>query len=82
MSLPSLDRSPLALSVSGAPTTIETALEYWNARLAIYAMFLEAKYAGVKTKWFDARNFTADVRFLSPSSLPSLPALVSSQFGL
>jgi hypothetical protein len=27
-------------------------------------MYLEAKYAGVKTKWFDSRNFTAEVRFL------------------
>ncbi|GAA5886971.1 hypothetical protein JCM6882_009402 [Rhodosporidiobolus microsporus] len=61
LSLPSLDRSPLASSIAGGNTTIKAALEYWNARLEVYAMFLEAKYAGVRTKWFDARNWTAEI---------------------
>ncbi|GAA5858117.1 hypothetical protein JCM8547_005657 [Rhodosporidiobolus lusitaniae] len=61
LSLPSLDRTPLAESISGASSTIQSALEFWNARLEIYAMFLEAKYADVQTKWFGARKWTAEI---------------------
>ncbi|GAA6009900.1 hypothetical protein JCM10207_002150 [Rhodosporidiobolus poonsookiae] len=61
LSLPSLDLSPLARSLAGADIPIRAALEYWNARLEVYAMFLSAKYAGTQVKWFDARNWTRGV---------------------
>ncbi|GAA6030530.1 hypothetical protein JCM8097_006191 [Rhodosporidiobolus ruineniae] len=61
LSLPSLDLSPLALSISNASSTLATAVDYWNTRLEIYAMFMQRKYAGTRTKWFDARNWTRGI---------------------
>ncbi|GAA5833193.1 hypothetical protein JCM5353_009055 [Sporobolomyces roseus] len=61
ISLPSLSKSPLALSSQNASSTIANSVVSWNSQLESYVSSTSTKYQGMDTTWFDAKNFTEKV---------------------